>query len=101
MLPECGETGIAALQPDGCLMCGLGKGLIFLGALACGRVNLLELGNRKRRFRGIAARKSLVKVRELRLSEAQLLDDESHLESPVAEVHIAYHLVSEESTHTL
>ena len=99
MLPKRNETGIAALQLDGRLMCGLGKGLILLGALTCGRINLLELGNRKRRFLGIAPRKAFVKIRELRLTEAKLLDDESHLETPVAEMHIAYHLISEEGAH--
>ena len=82
-------------------MRGLGKGLVLLGALACGRVNLLELGNRKRRFLRIRTGEVFVKVRELRLPKAQFFEDESHLETPVAEVHIAYHLVSEESAHAL
>ena len=82
-------------------MRSLGKGLVLLRTLACGRVNLLKLGNRKRRFLRIRTGEVFVKVRELRLTKAQLLDNESHLETPITEVHIAYHLVSEESAHAL
>ena len=101
MFPECRKTGIAALEFHGRKVGCLGKGLVLLGALARGRVNLLELGNRKRRFFRIVTRMALVKVREFRLPAAQLLDDKSHLEAPVAEVHIAYHLVSEKCAHAL
>ena len=101
MFPECRKTGIAALEFHGRKVSRLGKSFVLLGALARGRVNLLELGNRKRRFFRIVTCMSLVKVREFRLPAAQLLDDKSHLEAPVAEVHIAYHLVSEKCAHAL
>ena len=79
------ERRIATLQFEGCLLCPLTECRIYLGFRARCRINILQLGNRKRRLRRILAGIIRVKIYQIRLTVMQLLDDQSHLQSPVAD----------------
>ena len=94
MLPDRIERCIAALQLEGRLLCPLTECRIYLGFRARCRIDILQLGNRKRRLRRILAGIIRVKIYQIRLTVMQLLDDQSHLQSPVTQMHIADDMVS-------
>ena len=95
------ERCIATLQFEGCLLCPLTKCRIYLGFRARCRINILQLGNRKRRLRRILAGIIRVKIYQIRLTVMQLLDDQSHLQSPVTQMNITDHLISHKTAHAL
>ena len=94
MLPDRMERCIATLQFEGCLLCPLTECRIYLGFRARCRIDILQLGNRKWRLRRILAGIIRVKIYQIRLTVMQLLDDQSHLQSPVTQMHIADDMVS-------
>ena len=74
---------------------------VLLGPPARKGIDLLELAHGEGRFLGILARVIGVEIHEVRLSLFQLCDDQPHLETPVPEMDVAGHLVSEERAHAL
>ena len=101
MLPQRALAALAVLQAEGLLVCAGGEGFVLLAPCAGGRVDALELRDRERRFGGILAGKVRVKVGKTRLFILQLRHDEAHLQSPVAQVDIADHMVAEEAVDPL
>ena len=75
--------------------------LVLLGAGACCRIDLFQLGNGKGRFRRVLAGIALVKVYQIRLTLLQFCDNQSHLQTPVPQMDIAGHLVTHETAQTL
>ena len=94
-------AGIAVLQAVGRFMRPRRKGLIRLGASARRRVDLLEIADGKGCFGRIGAFVLRIKVRQVRLPVLQFLDDESHLQAPVAEMHVADRMEAEEAADAL
>ena len=97
VLPERVIAGNLLLELARGLMGTVRKFLVGLASRAGGGVDLLEVGDRKRRFGGIFADVALVKIGKLRLAFAQALDDKTHLKAPVAEVHVADDGIAEET----
>ena len=94
MFPDGGIWRITLLKLEGRGLRALLEGLVHFGLAACCRINILQLGNRKRRLRRILAGIIRVKIYQIRLTVMQLLDDQSHLQSPVTQMHIADDMVS-------
>lgn len=68
---------------------------------ACLGVDFLQLGDRKGRFFGILARIIGVKVAKLGALRLHLRNDQTHLQTPVAEMNVADDMVSEEAIDAL
>ena len=94
MFPDGSIRRIALLKLKGCGLCTLLECLVHLGFAACGRVDVLQLADGKRRLGRILSGIGFIEINEIRLTVAQLLDDESHLQAPVAQMYIADHVVA-------
>ena len=67
----------------------LRKSLILLGLLAGSGIDILQLRDGKGCLLREIAAVVLVKIHQVRLSLLKLRDDETHLQAPVAQMHIA------------
>ena len=65
------------------------------------RINLLQLADGKRSLLRIWSLERRIKIGQIRLPVPQLLDDQPHLKSPVAQMNVADHMVSQEFSQTL
>ena len=92
------------LQLISCLHSSLFIRFILLGFSAGCRIYFLQFRNGKRCFCRILSLICLIKIYQLRLSLAKLGNDQSHLQTPVSQMHIADHFMSckaGDSLHTL
>ena len=101
MVPESHIAGTAFLQ----LVCGLQRPvpvlLVLFGAGAGRRVDLLQFSDGEGGFFRIGTCKGSVEVGEFRLSLLQFCNDQSHLQAPVAQMHVSDDLVPQKSSHAL
>ena len=88
-------AGTALLHGKRDLVSAGGEGLVLLRAGAGRGVDLLQLGDRERRFLGIRAGEALVKIGQVRLAALQLGDDQADLQAPVAQMNVADDVVTE------
>ena len=79
----------------------LGKLCVDLRSCACLGVDFFQLRDRKGRFFGILARIIGVKVAKLGALRLHLRNDQTHLQTPVAEMNVADDMVSEEAIDAL
>lgn len=95
MAPQGIVAGAALLHGKRDLVSAGGEGLVLLRAGAGRGVDLLQLGDRERRFLGIRAGEALVKIGQVRLAALQLGDDQADLQAPVAQMNVADDIVAE------
>ena len=95
MPPDGRIAAVALLQLDGRLMRARGERRILLAAGGCGRIDGLQLGDGKGRFGRVFAGKIGVKIGKIGALIAELLNDEAHLQAPVAQMHVADDIIAE------
>ena len=74
--------------------------ILFGLCAGCG-INVLKLGNRKRRFLGIFPLIIVLKIHKFRFAHFQLCDNQPHLQSPISQVHVADHRVTHKPANPL
>ena len=89
MLPEGMISFLSLLKLVSRLQCLFFVFFVLFRLQTGGRIDLLKLGNGKRRFRRIVSFPVIVEIRKIRLPVLQLRDDQSHLKAPVAQMHVA------------
>ena len=94
VMPDCHIAPIALLELEGCLMGPGRERRILLALCGSGRINLLQFRDGKGRLGGILALEIRVKIGKLGLTLPNALNDQAHLEAPVAQVHVANDLVA-------
>ena len=95
VLPQRPVAPAALLQLQGSLVRLVGEfGIGFL--CGGGGVDLLQIGDGEGSNLGVLPGEAFVKIGQLRLPLLKLGDDETHLQSPVAQVHIADGVVAQE-----
>ena len=82
-------------------MGALGKGFVHLFPGGGGGVKLLQIRQGEGRLGRIFSRKVRVEIGKVRLTVPQLRDNEAHLQAPVAQMHVADGIVSEEGVQPL
>ena len=101
LLPQRTVAAHTTLQLCSRLQRCLTKCFVHLGLSARRRVNLLQLGDRKRCFFRVFSLIGLIKIDELRLALLYLCDNKPHLQTPVAQMYITDHLMSDETADSL
>ncbi len=99
--PQCPITRSAALQFKGYLMGFFGESSIHLAPSGSSRINFLQLPKGKGRLLWVRTCITFVKIREFRLLLLQARNDQTHLQSPVSQVHVANHTVTKELINAL
>ena len=97
VLPQGAVARPAVLEVHGGLARRFGERGIPLLPFGGFRVDVLQVGDVHRGIFGIGAGKRFVEIRKVRPGLRERRDDESHLQSPVAQVHVADHLVAHEA----
>ena len=82
-------------------MGALGKGFVFLLPGGGGGVKLLQVRQGEGRLGRIFSRKVRVEIGKVRLPVLQFRDDQTHLQAPVAQMHVADGVVAEEGIQPL
>ena len=82
-------------------MGALGKGFVFLLPGGGGGVKLLQIRQGEGWLGGVLSRKVRVEIRKVRLTVLQLRDDQTHLQTPVAQMNVADGIVAEEGVQPL
>ena len=77
------------------------KGLVLLGLGAGRGINFLQLADGEGRLLWVLPGVALVKIDQLRLAVPKFLDDQAHLQAPVAQMHVADHVVAQEIAQAL
>ena len=94
-------ASVAVLQKVGCLHGCFFVFRMFFGISTGCRIDFLQLTNGKGSFLRVLAGVALIEVNQLRFSLFQLHDDESHLQAPVAQMHVSDDLMAQETAHSL
>ena len=94
-------ASVAVLQKVGCLHGRLFVFRMLFGVSAGCGINLLQLADREGSYLRVLAGVALIEVNQLRFSLFQLHDDESHLQAPVAQMHVSDDLMAQETAHSL
>ena len=95
VIPDGTIAAIAILQLEGCFMSTGCKGLVYLALAGGSGVDFFQLRNGEGSFCRILAGESGIKVGQFRLTLADFLDDQAHLQAPVTHVDVANDIVAE------
>ena len=101
VLPDGAVTPAALLQFKGRGVGALGKGFVFLLPGGGGGVKLLQVRQGEGRLGRVFSRKVRVEIGKVRLTVPQFRDDQTHLQAPVAQMHVADGVVAEEGVQPL
>ena len=101
MIPDRTVRCVSVLQLQCRLVGSRAEFLVCLRLCTGRRVDLFQLTDGKRRLLRILSGIGLVKIGKLRLSVAEFLNDQAHLKSPVSQMNVADHLMSQETSHPL
>ena len=82
-------------------MGALGEGFVFLLPGGGGGVKLLQVRQGEGRLGRVFSRKVRVEIGKVRLTVTQFRDDQTHLQAPVAQMHVADGVVAEEGIQPL
>ena len=99
MIPQSAVSPVSLLQLMSCRHGFFFIGFVFLGTGAGRRIDLLQFTDGKGRFLGIFSLIIFLKINQIRLSFLQFCNNQPHLQSPVSQMHIADHLMSQETSH--
>ena len=99
MIPQSAVSPVSLLQLMSCRHGFFFIGFVFLGTGAGRRIDLLQFTDGKGRFLGIFSLIIYLKINQIRLSFLQFCNNQPHLQSPVSQMHIADHLMSQETSH--
>ena len=101
MLPDGTEWLVTILQFKSSFLCSCFKCLVHFGLAAGSRIDILQLKNGKWSLLRILALKGLIEIWQFWFAVTQLLDDQTHLQPPVTQMHIADHVITQETAHSL
>ena len=101
MSPKSPIASLSLLQLTGCLKCLFLVCFVFLGLCACAGIYLLKLRKRKGGLGGIASGIFIIEIFKIRLAVTKFGNDQTHLQTPVTEMHITNYFVSEITAYTL
>ena len=97
MLPQRAVTRPAGLEFHRGLTGGLGEFRVAFFSLAGLGIQLLQVTDGHRGLFGIQPRIAGVEIGQVGLAVPETLDDETHLQPPVAQVHVADHIVAQKT----
>ena len=101
MIPDRAVRCVSVLQLQRRLVGSCAEFLVRLRLRAGCRVDLLQFTDGKRSLLRIFSGIGLIKIGQFRLSVTKLLNDQSHLKSPVSQMNVTDHLMPQETSHPL